>query len=89
GTIPTMESGRTSYTQKAETYEADSPIAMMVAGVAPFNTAVFRFDTHPDPKEYLDPNARKTVKLDIHTRNAASAAGGRNAIVLDRLVPTP
>ncbi len=85
-TIATLESGRTSFTQKLETYEADSPACLMVSGVAPFLTALFRFDILPDPSSWLNPNDRKTVELDIHTRNASSAADGRNAVVLDRLV---
>jgi hypothetical protein len=85
-TIPTMETGRTSFTQKPETSEADSPIGFMFSGIAPFLTALFRFDDDSNPATWLDPNRRKTVKLDIHTRNASSAASGRNAIVLDRLV---
>jgi hypothetical protein len=55
-------------------------------GQAPHNLALYRFDTDPDPATWLDPNARKTVSLDIHTRNQASAASGVNAIVLDRFV---
>ncbi len=87
--IPTLESGRTSFTQKGETFEADSPMTLMVAGLAPFNTAMFRFDTDPEPNTWLDPNARKTVKLDIHTRDSSSSASGFNAIILDRLVNKP
>lgn len=85
-TIATMETGRTSFTQKPETYEADSPIGFVFVGIAPFLVARFRFDQDPDPSSWLDPNARKTVKLDIQTRNAASAASGTNKVVLDRLV---
>jgi len=86
GTVATMETGRTSFTQKAETYEADSPIGWLFAGMSPFLTALFRFDWDYNPATWLDPDRRKTVKLDIHTRNSSSAADGRNAIVLDRFV---
>ena len=85
-TVPTLESGRTSFTQKAESFEADSPINFLMKGQAPHNLAMYRFDPDPDPATWLDPNARKTVKLDIKTRDASSAAGGTNAIVLDRFV---
>jgi hypothetical protein len=82
-TIPTWEGGKTENTQKGETYEADSPIDAIVLGQAPFNSAWLQFDQDPDPASWLDPKARATVTLDIFTRDAASVAGGRNAIVLD------
>ena len=85
-TIATLESGRTSFTQKMETYEADSPGCLLVNGLAPFMTALFRFDHSPNAADWLDPAKRASVQLNIHTRNASSAASGRNAIVLDRLV---
>jgi len=88
-TVATLESGRTSFTQKAETYEADSPIGAAFFGIAPFETALFRFDEDPDPSSWLDTNKRKTVKLDIHTRDSSSADNGRNAVVLDRYVNQP
>jgi len=86
-TIATMESGRTSFTQKPETYEADSPIAMLFKGVAYHNTVLIPFDQDPNPNTWLDPDLRKTVELNIHTRNASSAADGTNRVILDRLVP--
>jgi len=85
-TIACMETGRTSFTQKAETYEADHPIGWVFSGIAPYLTAYFRFDYDFNPLSWLDPERRKTVKLDIHTRNHADAVSGRNAIVLDRFV---
>jgi hypothetical protein len=86
-TIPTIESARTDNTQKAETYEGDNPLAMFVRGVGPFNTAMLRFDYDDEPPAYLDPMARRQVLLNIHTRNAASAADGSNFVILDRYVP--
>jgi hypothetical protein len=84
-TIPTLMADELSGTLKPETYEADSPINVFAFGFAPFYTAVFDFEVGFDPMTWLDPNARKTVKLDIHTRSGAAYADGRNAIVLDRL----
>ena len=83
--IPTIESAQGNGTLKVETYEADQPMNLLVAGFAPFYTALFDFEVGYDPMTWLDPNARKTVKLDIHTRSGAAYADGRNAIVLDRL----
>lgn len=88
-TIPTMESGRTSFTQKPETYEADSPICLIAGGMAYHNTVLLEFDVDLDPATWIDPHKEATVKLDIHTRNSADAASGTAKVVLDRAVATP
>lgn len=86
-TIPTMQGSNNAATQKPETYEADSPIQLIVGGMAYHHTIVFPFDMGDMPENYLDPDLRKTVKLDIHTRNDSNAASGTNRVILDRLVP--
>jgi len=83
--VPTIEGRRNDYTQKPENYEADTLIALTVRGLCPENTVVFRFDKPDDPTAYLDPLEQKTVKLDVHTRDAASAADGTIRVILDRL----
>lgn len=85
-TIATLEGDRTSFTQKQETAEADSPIQAMFLGLAPFLCLTVPFNDPWDPAAYLDLRSRATVALNIHTRNSSSAASGRNAIVLDRLI---
>jgi len=85
-TIACMETGRTSFTQKPETYEADHPIGFVFVGCAPFLVASWDFDDDPDPGTWLDPEARKVVQMNVHTRNSSSAADGANSIILDRLV---
>ena len=85
-TIPTLEWSRTSFTQKPETSEADSPIAALFLGIAPFMCVQLPYADPFDPAQYLDLRSRSTVSLNIHTRNNASAADGRNAIILDRLM---
>lgn len=85
--IPTMETGRTSFTQKPETYEADSPQGFIFEGAAPYQSALFNFDDVPDPAQWLNPQQRATVQLNIKTRNSAASADGVNAVVLDRYVP--
>lgn len=82
----TFESARTDFTQVAYSYQADHPGNLLAFGAAPFEAAWFGFDDDDDPANYLDPDAYKDVQLNIHTRNAASAAGGQNMVVLDRLV---
>jgi len=60
--------------------------ALLVMGLALENCAYFRFDHDPNPATWLDPNVAKTVTLDVHTRNAASAADGTIKVALERLV---
>jgi hypothetical protein len=85
-TVPTLEAGRTSFTQKPETYEADSPIQAIFKGLAPENCVIFRFDDPDDPESYLDVAGNATVKLDVHTRDSSSAADGTIRVILDRLI---
>lgn len=60
---------------------------LLAMGLALENCAYFRFDHLYDPASYLDPDASKTVQLDIHTRNASSAADGTIKVALERFVP--
>jgi hypothetical protein len=60
--------------------------AWLVMGLALENCAYFRFDQEGDPNQWLDPEMNKTVTLDVHTRNAASAADGTIKVCLERLV---
>lgn len=84
--IATLESARTNGILKPENYDADNPMNVIAFGFAPFSIAMFNFDTNYDPSMWLDPDQRKNVLLNIHTRNSSSAAGGTNAVILDRLV---
>jgi hypothetical protein len=52
-------------------------------GEAPFNMMQFNFDEGTDPSGWLDPNAKKSVELNISTYDDANSAGARNAILLD------
>jgi len=72
--------------QYAQAYLANFMTEFIYSGIAPFKTALFRFDHDLNPATWLNTDLRKSVNLDIHCRNAASAAGGQNHIVLDRLV---
>jgi len=60
-TVPTLEAGRTSFTQKPETYEGDSPIQGLHVGYAPENCFFFPFYFKDEPEGYLDPKAEATV----------------------------
>lgn len=85
-TVPTLQADDLNGTVKPETYEADSPINVLAIGFSPFYIAQFDFNLGWDVNNWLDPNLRKTVKLDIHTRSGAAYADGKNSIILDRLV---
>lgn len=85
-TFATMKGGNTAFTAVAEGREADDVIQAIFAGLAYFKTAVFRFDYDPDSGLWLNPEARKTVELNIHTQDASTAVGGTNNVILDRLV---
>jgi len=67
-------------------YEGDVGAIFLFQGVSPFNCGLYRFDHDYNPATWLNPDLRKTVKLDIHTRNSATADAGINYVVLDRLV---
>ena len=84
--VPTIEGRRTDNTQKPENFEADTLISTINRGLCPENCVVVPFNMPDDPAAYLDLAAAKTVALNIHTRNAASAADGTNRVILDRLV---
>lgn len=85
--VPTIESADSAPSTLIYGYQADHPNSFVSIGLAPFEAALIKCAEYDDPTTFLDPKARATVKLDIHTRNLAAAADGRNAIVLDRLVP--
>jgi len=63
--------------------EADED-AIIAVGLSLENCSFFRFDQSPDPTSWLDTEAMKTVQLNIHTADSASAADGTIRVVLDR-----
>lgn len=84
--IPTVKADETHGTITPEVYAGDEPVSVIAYGISPFHIAYFDFGMDDDPANYLDPDARKTVKLDIKTRSGATYADGTNAVILDRLV---
>lgn len=84
--FPSLNGGNNGGVIEFEGYEGDTMEMFLMAGLAPFYTTVIHFDLSDDPSTWLDPDRRKTVELNIMTRNSASAADGVNAVVLDRLV---
>jgi hypothetical protein len=85
-TIPTIEGRRTDNTQKPETYEADILQSLIVRGICPENHLYIPFNIPDQASAYLDPKTMGTVDLNLHTRNAASAADGTVRVILDRYV---
>jgi len=81
-----LEAGNDGSTQKIFRSSTDNA-SMILLGLALENCAVIRFDQDPDnPGSWLDPNAEKTVNLDLHTANDSNAASGTIRVILDRLV---
>jgi len=81
-----LEPGGDSQTQKIYRSSSDNA-SMILMGLALENCAVIRFDQDQEnPGSWLDPNAEKTVNLDLHTANDSNAASGTIRVILDRLV---
>ncbi len=85
-TFPTLKHTQTAHTQEFENAIAGGAPGLICSGLGYHNTAVYRFDHDKDPSQWLDPETRKTVTLNIQTRDHADAADGENKVILDRLV---
>lgn len=85
-TIPTITGDNTDFTIHPETREADSPIEIAVDGMGLCETVHLWHNHWLDPVRMLDPVAMGPVDLNVHTKNASSAASGTNSILLERLV---
>jgi hypothetical protein len=85
-TVVPTKSDRDDGSLEFESYEADSPINFLTKGVGIFHTAVLRHDREPDFSDYLDMKAWKTLTLELHTRNASSAADGKVRVLTERVV---
>jgi len=84
--IATIESDLTDGTIKPETREADNPIEFLFHGYAyQFMGHLWHSETL-EPDTLLVPASVGDIKLNIHTQNAAAAAGGLNQVVLERIV---
>jgi hypothetical protein len=79
----------TESSMRATAYTAGYPLTALIKGLGVEGCAVLRHDREPDLSDMLNPEARKVVKLDVHSRNSSSAAGGTNYIILNRVYPTP
>jgi len=85
-TVVPTKGGEDDGSLKFEGYEADSPIDFITKGIGIFHTGVFRHDRQPDCSDYLDLPTWKTMRLTLHTRNSANAAGAAAKVVTERLV---
>lgn len=85
--IPTV-SDEQSYL-KPEAREADSPWMYWTRGFAPERIVAFLHDRDPQMRDILDPskNGDGIVKLDLHTRDAATADNGTNRVFLSEFIP--
>jgi hypothetical protein len=84
--IPTMIADATDGAISFEAREADSPVEFTVRGMGFMNYAWLVNDPDLDPAGLLDPKVDGECRLDITTRDAATAAAGTNKILLERLV---
>lgn len=84
--IPTMIADATDNTISFEAGEADSPVEFMTRGMAYQNMAYLLHDQDLSPDWTLDPKRDGETRLNITTANSATAAGGTDEIVLERLV---
>jgi len=86
-TFPTLKHCQTGHTQEFENGRIGGAPGLVASGLGYHNSCVYRFDHDKDPASWLDPEMRKTVTLNIHTRDLATyVAGGTNKVILDRLV---
>jgi hypothetical protein len=85
-TIPTIVADNTAYTASFEAREADSPVELIKVGMAPFEMAFLWHEHMLRPEWMLNPANDGPCELNIHTRNASSAAAGTNRLLLERLV---
>ncbi|GAJ20618.1 unnamed protein product [marine sediment metagenome] len=84
--VPNMIGRNNDNTQQVKTRETEILIQSLWKGFCPENTLLIPFNRIDEPGEYLDPEAKKTVQLDILTRDISDCDDGIVNIVLDRLV---
>jgi hypothetical protein len=84
--VPTMLGDATDGTVSFEAYTADVPIEFMAMGNGYHQHAYLHFNKGLDPNFMVDPKVDGEVRLNIHTKNDANAAGGTNDVILERLV---
>lgn len=85
--IPTVEADSTSNTLKPEAREADSPVHFLFRGYGYQNHAWLWHSPNLLEEELLNPAQYSDIRLNIQTRDAASAASGTNQVLLSRVVP--
>ena len=82
-----VEPGNDGDTQKLLRTGTDN-YSWLMLGLGPENTGLLRFDHElDDPSTWLDLAKEKTVQLEAHTADSATADNGTVRVVTDRLVP--
>lgn len=84
--VPTEEADDTDNTISFEAREVDAPIEVINMGYAPHNMAWLLDVPDLDPAAMIDPKRDGETRLNIQTRDTASAAGGTNEVILERVV---
>lgn len=85
--VPTLSDQPGTYV-KPEAREADVPIMVMTRGFMPERVSAFLHDRAPDMSDILKPQKANDgiVTLEIHTRDAATAANGINRVFVAEFV---
>jgi hypothetical protein len=84
--IPTMIADATDNTISFEAREADSPVEFMARGTGFMNHAYLFHSQNLEQENLLTAAALGELRLNIHTRNSATADNGTNRVILERLV---
>jgi hypothetical protein len=85
--VPTMEADPTLPTIKPEAFDGADMIEFLMRGVAYHQMVALHFSESLDHDTLLNPQEVGAMTLNIHTRDAATADAGTNAVVLERVVP--
>jgi hypothetical protein len=87
--IPTILADENGSQQNPESDGASVLMHWMARGLAPENFLTLHYTRDADPADLLTPSRDGTINLDVHTRDASTAASGTNRIVIDSVYPQP
>jgi len=84
--VPTMIADATDGTISFEAREVDAPIQFLARGMGYMDFAWLWNNLDLEAGMFLDPKTDGECRLNVTTRDAATAAAGTNTVVLERLV---
>jgi hypothetical protein len=83
-TVPSWEGDRQSFTQKLESYEADSPIHFFTRGQGYHNCLLLPTRWGEGIGDCIDLAAEKQVTLDVRTRSGVTVTNAKNRVLIER-----